>query len=415
MAVAPTVGRGRSWPLLSSPLTPPTWSRSPISAHHAAVAIRYGDAYVLKVFRRFDEGISPELEINRFLTTRTAGVSPAIAGAIELQRPRGEPYTLAVLQAYVPNEGTAWTHAREELLRFYERALTRHREDPAPTIGAAPLMDVGRAEVPAAIREVVGSYLETAALLGKRTGEMHLALASASDDPAFAPEAYTTLDRRSKYQSMRNAMGRTLRQLRENVRRLPAAARPYAQLIIDQSDVVAQLFEPLRAQRLGAMRIRIHGDLHLGQVLYTGKDFVIIDFDGGSTEMLSERRRKHSALRDVASMIRSFHYAAYCAQLEGSVVRPEDRERAAPWADTWYHWVAGTFLRAYLDTTAGAPFIPEPGELALMLNTHLLEKALFELRLELEHCEETVTLPLAAISDLAGLRRPLPAPPSPAT
>jgi len=300
------------------------------------------------------------------------------------------------------------------LLRFYERALTRHREDSAPTIGATSLVDVGRAEAPAPIREVLGSYLETAELLGRRTGEMHLALASPSDDPAFAPEPYTTLDRRSKYQSMRNATGKTLRQLRENMKRLPDAARGVAQLIIDRSDAVSQLFEPLRSQRLGAVRIRVHGDLHLGQVLYTGKDFVIIDFDGSATEMLSERRRKHSALRDVAGMIRSFHYAAYSALLQGSVVRAEDRELAAPWADTWYHWVAGTFLRGYLDTTAGAPFIPEPGELALMLNTHLLEKALFELRLELEHCEETVILPLAAICDLAGLRRPSPAPPSPA-
>ena len=409
---------GREGTFVATPFAPieiPDAEPLTISANHAAVAIRYGDRYVLKVFRRFDEGICPELEINRFLTTRAAGISPAIAGAIELRPPRGEPYTLAVLQAYVPNEGTAWTHTREELLRFYERVLTRHREDPVPMVGAASLLGVGRADVPAAIREVVGSYLEVASLLGRRTGEMHLALSSASDDPAFAPEPYTTLDRRSKYQSMRNAMGKTLRLLRENVRRLPAAARPVAQVILEQSDVVSQLFEPLRAQRLGAMRIRIHGDLHLGQVLYTGKDFVIIDFDGGATEMLSERRRKHSALRDVAGMIRSFHYAAYGAPLEGSVVRPEDRDLAAPWADTWYHWVAGTFLRGYLDTTAGAPFIPEPGELALVLNTHLLEKALFELRLELVHCEETVTLPLTAISDLVGLPRPLPAPPSPAT
>jgi len=398
-----------------SPIQTPDAEPSTVSAHHSAVAIRYGDDYLLKVFRRFDEGICPELEINRFLTARAAGVSPAVAGAIELQRPRGEPYTLAVLQAYVPNGGTAWTQAREELLRYYERALTRHREDPAPTVGAASLMDVGRAEIPAAIREVVGSYLETAALLGRRTGEMHLALASSSDDPAFAPEPYTTLDRRSKYQSMRNAMGKTLRRLREDLRRLPAGALPFAQLIIDQSDIVSQLFEPFRAQRLGAMRIRVHGDLHLGQVLYTGKDFVIIDFDGGATEMLSERRRKHSALRDVAGMIRSFHYAAFSAHLQGSVVRPEDQELAAPWAHTWYHCVAGTFLSGYLETTAGAPFIPESGELALVLNTHLLEKALFELRLELERCEETVTVPLIAISDLAGLRRPSPAPLSPAT
>ena len=163
------------------------------------------------------------------------------------------------------------------------------------------------------------------------------------------------------------------------------------------------MFEPLLNQRLTGLRIRIHGDYHLEQVLYTGKDFVIIDFEGPQQEMLAERRRKHSPLRDVAGMIRSFHFAAFAALFDGVVVREEDRAQAATWADPWHRWVSAAFLRAYLEGTAGSPIIPGDAETTLVLNTHLLAKAFFELRDELERCDETVMIPLTAIAELVGV------------
>jgi maltose alpha-D-glucosyltransferase/alpha-amylase len=322
-------------------------------------------------------------------------------GAIELARWRGGRATLAVLQAYVPNEGTAWVHAREELRRYFERVLSRHRDGPAPESPPRSAVAAARAEPPSAIRDVLGSYLDLASLLGRRTADMHLALASNADDPAFTPEPWTTLDRRSKYQSMRNIVGKTLRELRASLTRLPNRALRAAHVLTDNPQRVQRVFEPLLTRRLAGLRIRTHGDYHLEQALYTGKDFVLIDFEGPPLE-LAERRRKHSPLRDVAGMIRSFHFAAFTAWLDGVVVREEDRELAAPWADAWHRWVSGAFLAEYLDATAGAPFMPGPEEVGLMLDTHLLEKAFAELRDELDRCAESVVIPLDAIVELAG-------------
>jgi maltose alpha-D-glucosyltransferase/alpha-amylase len=386
-----------------TPLEAPDGEPANISAQHAAAAIRYGDRYLLKMFRRLEEGVSPELELGRFLNARAPGLSPAIVGAIEYMRHRAEPSTLAVLEAFVPNEGTAWEHARGELRRFFERVLTRHRDDPAPPAAPRRLGELSAAEPPAGPRDVIGAYLDLAALLGRRTAEMHQVLASNVDDAGFAPAGYSTLDRRSKYQSVRNLIGKTVRRLRDSLGRIPNGIADEARRLVSGQEHVLKVFEPYLGQRLTGLQIRTHGDYHLEQLLYTGRDFIVIDFDGPPTETLAERRRKHNCLRDVAGMIRSFHYAAFTALLETAVVRPEDRSVAAPWADAWYRWVSGAFLRAYLETTAAAPFLPAPGDLEIILDTHVLEKAFYELRGELDRCAETISIPLSSILERAEL------------
>jgi maltose alpha-D-glucosyltransferase / alpha-amylase len=385
------------------PLEVPGTEPTNISAAHAAAAIRYDDRYLLKMFRRLEAGVNPELEIPRVIESRAPGLVPAVVGAIEYRRRGAEPGTLAVLQAFVPNEGTAWTHAREELRRYFERTLTRHRQDPPPDRTPRALLDLAHTESPPAARDAIGAYLDLAALMGRRVAEMHVALASNSDDPSFAPEPYSALDRRSKYQSMRNLVGRSLRLLRGALGRLPPAAAALGQLLVDGHDRILKIFEPFLHNRWSGLRIRTHGDLHLEQVLYTGKDFVIIDFEGPPAETLAERRRKHECLRDVAGMIRSFHYAAFTALLEQSVVRPEDRSIAEPWADAWYRWVSGAFLRSYLEATAGRPFLATAEDQRLILDTHLIRRALFELGDELARGAETVAIPLSALVELAGL------------
>ena len=162
------------------------------------------------------------------------------------------------------------------------------------------------------------------------------------------------------------------------------------------------MFEPFLGDQLTGLRMRTHGDYHLEQVLYTGKDFVIIDFDGPPTETLAERRRKHHCLRDVAGMIRSFHYAALTALLEGAVVRVEDRPspRRGPTRGT-----AGCRRRSCVRIwkSAGAVFLPDSDDLAMMLHAQVLEKAFHELRDELDRCAETTGIPMASIVEIAGL------------
>jgi len=232
---------------------------------------------------------------------------------------------------------------------------------------------------------------------------MHLALASNIDDASFTPVPYSTLDRRSNYQTVRNLVGKTLRRLRDSLGRIPNGIVDDARRLVGGQEQVLKVFEPYLGQRLTGLQIRTHGDYHLEQLLYTGKDFVIIDFDGPPTEPLADRRRKHNCLRDVAGMVRSFHYAAFTALLETAVVRSEDRSFAAPWADAWYRWVSGAFLRSYLAVATGAPFLPAADDIAVILDAQVLQKAFHELRGELDRCAETISIPLSSIVEHTGL------------
>ena len=232
-------------------------------------------------------------------------------------------------------------------------------------------------------------------LLGRRTAELHVALA-ASTDPSFEPKAYSAMDQRSKYQTARNQVGRVLASLRRTAgraagvraRRRRAAARR-------RRTRSSPGFEPLLTQRIDAAQIRHHGDLHLRRVLFTGKDFVILDVGGARDRRLSARRRKGGAFRDVASMLLSFHYAAATTLHE---LRPEDQARAEAWGWIWQRSVGAAFLRGYLDTANGAPFLPKSqATRSVLLETALLEKAFGELRTEMRDRPEMAWIPMQAI------------------
>ena len=378
-----------------------------ISAAHANAAIQYGDRFMLKFFRRMEDGTSPDLEVGRFLNARAPGLTPPIAGALEYRRGRSEPSTLAVLLGFVPNEGTAWHYTRAELGRFFERVLARAAEG-APPLPDGSLVALAGQEPPQGVRDMIGAYREAAYLLGKRTAEMHLALASSADDPAFAPEPFSSFDRRSLYQSLRNLIGRVLRTLHTDVRRLPPNAQALARAILAHEDQILTRFEPLLHQKLTVLRTRCHGDYHLEQVLYTGKDFVIMDFDGGRDVVLTEKRRKRSPLRDVAGMIRSFHYAAHLSLVDGGAVREADRAVAEPWAHVWSTWAAAAYFRAWRETATGSVFLPTDEEqLAMLLDRFVLAKAFYELGNELREITERIAIPLHGIAQMLGVHPPV--------
>jgi maltose alpha-D-glucosyltransferase/alpha-amylase len=209
------------------------------------------------------------------------------------------------------------------------------------------------------------------------------------------------LYQRSVYQSMRTLLRRVLQNLKSNLGSLPGPIREEASFVLGSEQKILTYFEKLMTRKFSAMRIRIHGDYHLGQVLYTGKDFSIIDFEGEPARPLSERRWKRSALRDVTGMIRSFHYAVCGALLRESSVRLEDVPVLKPWTELWYRSVSGIFLKSYLDTAGNAPFIPtEKEELELLLKVLLLEKAVYEIGYELNNRPEWVVIPVKGIRDL---------------
>ena len=367
--------------------------------HHSA-CIQYGDALVLKFYRRLGEGLDPELEVGSALTERapTAPIAP-LWGALELRPRRGEPITLATVHGYVHNQGTAWTFFREELRRFFDRALASAATLKPPPRPPGSMLDLSRAEAPPAARELFGSSLAAARLLGRRVAELHRAMIS--EEPSFAPEPYSALDQRSVYQGKRNLTGKVLRQLR--TARLEGRPAELAQQLLSREKDLYARFEPLLHQRLTAQRIRIHGDLHLGNALWTGKDFVVVDFRQNPERPLPERRRKRSVLRDVANMLRSFDLASTMALRDPATVRESERGAAEAWAKLWATWTPAAFLSAWLEGAQGAPMLPATDdELAMLLETQLLEKALDELAAELGKREDWALAAVRALLELLG-------------
>jgi maltose alpha-D-glucosyltransferase/alpha-amylase len=358
------------------------------------VGIGYGTSYVVKLYHRMEEGTAPELEVGRFLeASGVTGLCPRVLGSVEYRKNRDEPVTLAVVDEYVLNEGTAWQHARREIGRAYERVLA-HASKVPPDVPTKPLVELAYLEPPLQHVELIGAYRDLAAILGRRTAELHLAL-SASTDPAFEPHPYSAMDQRSKYQTARNLVGRVLGLLRRSLAELSPQVHALAQPVLAAEEQILARFEPLLTQRIDAKQIRHHGDLHLGRALFTGKDFVILDVGGARDRRLSERRRKAGAFRDVAGMIRSFHVAAATSL---AALRPEDRMHAEPWSFVWERWASAAFFRGYLDTAKEAPFVPKSDAMvSVLVEAALLEKAFAELRNDLRRRPEMAWIPLSAI------------------
>jgi maltose alpha-D-glucosyltransferase/alpha-amylase len=368
-------------------------------------SVVFGDHLILKVFRKMDTGVNPDLEIGRFLAAHGFAHVPPLAGALEYQVGRGDPATLGVLHGYVPNHGDAWQFSLDFLGRFFEDVLAYPDEERGePTLPSdGHLLEYVDATVPDDAQSSIGTYLESAHLLGERTAELHIVLSSDADDPAFAPEPLTKLRQRSLYQAMRSSARLSFQLLRRMAKTLPNDLSELALEVAELEGAVLERYRDLVSHRIDACLIRCHGDYHLGQVLNTGKDFVIIDFEGEPARPMSERRLKRSPLRDVAGMIRSFHYASYAALFDSEMgaVRTEDEQMLEPWAHFWGEWATVAFLKGYLETADGADFLPpDPADLAVMLDAYRLDKAMYEIRYELDNRPEWVRIPLKGVLDI---------------
>lgn len=366
-------------------------------------SILYGKELIFKLYRRLDEGINPEPEICKFLTeTLSFSHTPPFAGTVEYRRHGYEPITLGMLHAFIPNEGDAWTHTLDWLGRYFGRILSRKNEiQETPTVPSF-LSESAFQEIPGLFQELIsGVYLEMISLLGKRTAELHLAMSSETEDMSFAPEPFSVSYQRSLYQSMQSLTKRVFLLLSKNVKNLPDNLKGLAGEILHREKEIMDRFRGILRKRISAMKIRIHGDYHLGQVLYTGNDFFIIDFEGELARTLSDRRLKRSPLRDIASMIRSFRYATHAALSKYTPIKPEDMPLLEHWADLWYQYVVRTFLRSYLEKVGNAPFVPDDKEtFRTILIAYLLERAIYELGCELTDRPEWVIIPLKEIKHL---------------
>ena len=368
-------------------------------------SIVYGDRFILKVFRNLGDGVNPELEMSHFLTQKAGFVNtPPLAGEIEYKNRDRRKFAVAILQDFVPNEGDAWRHTQDALSQYFDRALTHQSAAPIQAMPRKPFVDLLCDETLPPGGDLIGPYYESVKMLGRRTAELHLALASDTENPDFAPEPFSVLYQRSLYQSMRNHAGQIFLLLRKKLDILPPSVLDDAVKVVDRAPEILNRFRTVLSRKIVAKRTRIHGDYHLSQVLYTGKDYIIIDFEGDPTRPLSERRIKRSPIRDVAGMLRSFHYGAYTSLFghRGSgMVRPEDIAALEPWARLWSIWIGSAFIKSYLEYAMPGGFLPTTrDELKILLSIYLFEKVLYELGYELENRPDWVRIPLIGILQL---------------
>jgi trehalose synthase-fused probable maltokinase len=307
---------------------------------------------------------------------------------------------LAVAQEFVASQADGWTHALGELGRFFE-VVEGQGAAPEDLLPSTHLLALAALPTPPVICELAGAYIDSAQTLGRRTAELHVALASDSSSAAFAPAPFT---REDVDRLVTDALAQTRRAsslLEERLDVLPADIAPSAKDLLERSDRAIASLQAKRDLDFTAARTRVHGDYHLGQILWAEGDFYLLDFEGEPARPLDQRRQKESPLKDVAGMLRSFSYAAYAGLFAHTHNRPTPFDRLEPWARAWQIWNSAAFLKGYLAVGEGASFLPiDPVQRATLLDLFLLDKAYYELNYELNNRPDWVRIPLHGILEL---------------
>lgn len=369
-----------------------------LKSDQSNTAIIYNDKYFFKFYRRIEMEMNPELEMMRFLSEHTSFTnSPRYAGSVEFKDASGKMVVFGLMQEKVENQGEAWGMAVDSVGRFFERVMTKAKNEKLPKLVNKPAIRFE--ESPEIIQEFIGrGFYERVVRLGQRTAEMHLALASDTSDSAFTPEAFTANYQRALYSSLRKLVRDRLNLLENSLDKLDADTQVLAKKILGLEKTILDCFKEVYETRIDAMKTRIHGDFHLGQILFTGKDFIIIDFEGEPGFSFSERRLKKNPFKDVAGMMRSFHYAAFGKILLNENYRDRDLEFLETWADQWQHYVSRYYLGAYMERMGLGSKLTY--EYDMLIRTFLIEKAVYELGYELNGRPEWTKIPLRGIDYL---------------
>ncbi|HYW11738.1 MAG TPA: maltose alpha-D-glucosyltransferase [Longimicrobium sp.] len=366
-------------------------------------SIIFNDQLVMKVFRKLEGGINPDLEVTRFLVERAGFRSvPALAGWLDYTPADGEAHAVAGVFEFVPNGGDAWSVALKALDRYLS-AASRSAADPETQSGRE------------AVRRMAGEFFPAITRLGETTARMHLALASVDDDPAFAPEPIGEDDLQRAIEGFRKQVDTVLsdlgRQLEAIPGSFPAALQEGLREVVRAAPDVRHRAEDLRALRDETVKVRIHGDYHLGQVLRGnqdapgGSEWYVLDFEGEPARPLAERRGKQTVLRDVAGMLRSFNYAVRVALHGYQTDDLRVRMSLERWAHAWETEARSLFLNAYVGTAAGSRIIPsDPDVLARALAVLELEKAVYELGYEMNNRPDWLWVPVEGIRAILGGR-----------
>jgi maltose alpha-D-glucosyltransferase/alpha-amylase len=379
---------------------------SVLKTEQTNTSILYQSDFYLKLYRKIEEGLNPDSEMSAYLSeVKQFPNVPVYLAQLQYYRPGNEPMTLGLIQEYVLNQGDAWTFCLDHLNHYFEALLAQKKDVHLQADLPTSYFKIRSDTIPDPWQQFFeGYFLEMISLLGKITGELHLNLAQDTKNQAFRPEPFSTLYQRSLYQSMRHLVRKNLNSLRKNSEILPEELQEEIRNLVSHEQTLLETLAQITQQKINSQKIRIHGDYHLGQVMFTGNNFVIIDFEGEPARALSERRLKRSCFRDIAGMLRSFHYASYAALYKQASIRPDDIPFLQHWAHPWHIITGGVFLNEYLDTVSGASFIPQrQSEMEVLLNIFLLEKAVYELGYELNNRPDWIHLPIQGIKQILAI------------
>jgi maltose alpha-D-glucosyltransferase/alpha-amylase len=366
-------------------------------------SITYDNTLFLKMYRKVDRAINPDLEITRFLTEQARFTHvPAFMGSVEWKFDH-DGIVLGIMQEMIENHGDGHSYVLERINNYIERILARDRSTLQPDQRFGSLTHpLGFDQLPDSLQVLLGPpAAEQARLLGVRTGQMHLALSSGIYLKEFSPEDFSLHYQRSLYSSWQSLVRETWQTLSRTLPSLPAGLRNTAQELLARRGAVQDKLKRIYTKKLDAAKIRIHGNLHLGQVLLTGKDLSIQDYGGDARHSYSERRLKRSPLRDVASMVSSLHYTAHEGFLLNNHGPKEELPQLLPFAAFWAHHMSGFFIKGWLDTVQNSLLVPhQPADQEMMLQVYLLHRAIRDLNEELQNRPDYAVVPLHLINEL---------------
>jgi maltose alpha-D-glucosyltransferase/alpha-amylase len=357
-----------------------------LNAEQSNTSFIYSEMYFMKMYRKVEFGVNPDMELSEFLSDRGFRNTPAFCGEIKWKTKQGD-LSLVILNELVPGSVDGWSFILSQLRDLNNRLLAKK-----------DLLD--EEETAAELKELLHGQLTSAVrLLATRTAEMHTMLASSPED-SFAPEPDSQELQSRMIRQINTSVTRSLNLLHERIDGLEAGTRTEAQKLIDGRDELLSMLEHYMPGESG-VRIRIHGDYHLGQVLYKEGEFFITDFEGEPARPYAARRTKQSPLRDVAGMIRSFHYAAYASVLLDERYRKEEHHILFGVLQKWFEQMTDVFLQSYLLSMEEKQLVPASvEEFDSTLTLFLLDKALYELVYELNNRPDWIRIPVRGICSL---------------
>jgi maltose alpha-D-glucosyltransferase/alpha-amylase len=366
-------------------------------------SITYDNNFFLTFYRRVDYFINPDAEITHFLSEKAKfEYIPSYLGAIEWVTEKGL-ITMGMMQVMVENHGNGYSYMIERVYNYIERVLALNQDDLLSWELQGNLTEpVPFEELPNALRDLLGSRAaDQARLIGMRTGQMHLALASGNELKDFKPEEFSLHYQRSLFSAMVSLVREVFQNLKRNMPRLPTEMQAEAEELLKRRDDVLNVFKKIYNKKLDVLKIRIHGYYTLSQVLLTGKDIAIQGYGGDPLRPYSERRLKRSPLHDVATMLRSIHNATYDGFHRNHHILKDNMPKYIPFIRLWAHYMGGFFMKAYLDTVKDNKFVPkDKTEFRVMIQTFLLEKSLLDLNHALNNGYSSMIVPMRTIKTI---------------